>query len=57
MARRRFRKSKSGRRRKHYKRRTVAGKAIRIARSVSRKMAGEVKKIDVNAIVPESRFT
>lgn len=54
--RRRYRKTRSGRRRR-FRRRTVATKALRIARSVSRKMAGEVKKMDVNAIIPETKFT
>lgn len=59
MARRRFRKARSYRRRRGHRRfrRSTARKALRIARSVSRKMAGEVKKNDVNAIIPENKFT
>lgn len=55
---RRYRKARTGRRRiRRLRRRTVSRKALRIARSVSRKMAGEVKKMDVNAIIPETSFT
>lgn len=43
--------------RKHYKRRkSGVRKALSMARSLTRKMAGEVKKLDVNAIIPESDF-
>lgn len=53
----RFRKSRARRFRRRRSRRSLGGKALRIARSVSRKMAGEVKKNDVNAIIPENKFT
>lgn len=56
--RRRYRKSFRRKGRRLYRRRkTVARKALRVARSVSRKMAGEVRKIDVNEIIPENKFT
>lgn len=57
MARRRYRKVRSGRRRKGFRRRSGVRKALSRVRSLSRKMAGEVKKIDVNAIIPEEKFT
>lgn len=56
---RRYRKARSSRRRfrrRRFSRRGTARKALRIARSVSRKMAGEVKKMDVNDIIPENKF-
>lgn len=55
--RRRYRKSFRRKGRRLYRRRkTVARKALRIARSVNRKMAAEVRKLDWNAIIPESDF-
>lgn len=57
---RRYRRYKSRSRRVRRTRRRarrVSTKAIRIARSVSRKVAGEVKKTDLNAIIPETAFT
>lgn len=57
--RRRYRKGSSRRRgRRSYKRRyRRAGKALRLARSINRKIDAEVKKQDVNAIIPEGAFT
>lgn len=57
MARRRYRKTRSIRRRRGFRRRSGVRKALSRVRSISRKIAGEVKKIDVNAIVPETAFT
>lgn len=57
MARRYRRKVRSGRRRRGFRRRTGVRKALSRVRSLSRKIAGEVKKIDVNSIVPETSFT
>lgn len=57
MARRYRRKVRSGRRRRGFRRRTGVRKALSRVRSLSRKIAGEVKKIDVNAIIPETSFT
>lgn len=58
MARRRYRKARGRRSRRRYSRRgRKATKALRMARSLSRKMAGEVKKLDANAIIPENKFT
>lgn len=56
---RRYRKVRSRRRRsrRRFRRRSAAGKALRRVRSLSRKIAGEVKKLDVNAIIPEDAFT
>lgn len=57
MARRRYRKTRSIRRRRGFRRRSGVRKALSRVRSLSRKIAGEVKKMDVNAIVPETSFT
>lgn len=57
MARRRYRKTRSIRRRRGFRRRSGVRKALSRVRSLSRKIAGEVKKMDVNAIIPENSFT
>lgn len=57
MVRRRYRKTRSMRRRRGFRRRSGVRKALSRIRSLSRKVAGEVKKMDVNAIVPETSFT
>lgn len=57
MVKRRYRKARGRRSRRRYSRRgRRASKALRIARSVSRKMAAEVKKLDCNDIIPENSF-
>lgn len=58
MRRRSYRKARRTRRRRgSFRRRSVVRKALSLARSVTRKMAGEVRKLDVNAIIPEENFT
>lgn len=54
---RRYRKSRRFRRRRLRRFRSRASKALTKVRSLSRKIAGEVKKMDKNAIVPENSFT
>lgn len=49
--RRRFRKAK------RIRSRSVARKALSLARSTARKLDAEVKKLDVNAIITEDDFT
>lgn len=54
---RRYRRKAYRRPRRTRRRRSVAHKALRLARTVSYKMAGEVKKMDNNQLVSATAFT